>query len=98
MDLFEEIYPSWQDVLFHAFVVSEPAAIQANLSETLRKGIEVDWYHPVDIVGQLIIGGDWLGMQSNSHYLSQKICFHNLNMAWHIIFGEIYGQVVVGLP
>ena len=93
MDLFEEIYPSWQDVLFHAFVVSEPAAIQANLSETLRKGIEVDWYHPVDIVGQLIIGGDWLGMQSNSHYLSQKDLFPQLEygLAYNI-WGDIWAS------
>ncbi|MDI9866239.1 hypothetical protein QM480_17990 [Flectobacillus sp. DC10W] len=93
MDLFEEIYPSWQDVLFHAFIVSEPAAIQANLSETLRKGIEVDWYHPVDIVSQLIIGGDWLGMQSSSHYLTQKDLFPQLEygLAYNI-WGDIWAS------
>ncbi|MDI9878893.1 hypothetical protein [Flectobacillus longus] len=93
MDLFNEIYPSWQDVLFHAFIVSEPAAIQANLSETLRKGIEVDWYHPIDIVSQLIIGGDWLGMQSNSHYLTQKDLFPQLEygLAYNI-WGDIWAS------
>ncbi len=93
MDLFEEIYPSWEDVLFHTFVTGEPAGIQANLSETLRQQISTDFYHPIDLAAQLSVGGDWLGMDSKSHYLDQRILFPDLSygLAYNI-WGDVWAS------
>ncbi len=94
MDLFEEIYPSWNDILFHTFVTGEPAGIQANLSETLRQNISTDVYHPIDVAAQLSIGGDWLGMDSKSNYLDQQDLFPDLpyGIAYNI-WGDVWASV-----